>query len=277
VKIDAHHHFWNLEKVDYPWLSPSAERLYRNFEADELGPIIKKLGIDKTVLVQSMDSYEDTDYMLETAANYNWIGAVVGWVPLDKPDEVARMLEEYKKHQVFKGIRHLIHEEKDPNWIVREEVIEGLKVLASFDLPFDVVATFPNHLKHIPTIAEKVPNLKMVIDHLAKPPIEENQIESWAKEIFIASKYPQVYAKVSGLITIGNGEDWSAEKMKLYLDIAMENFGANRLMFGSDWPILNISGDYNKVWEETNKAIKYLSEEEKAFILGGTASEFYII
>ncbi|KIL40424.1 hypothetical protein SD70_13480 [Gordoniibacillus kamchatkensis] len=274
MKVDSHQHFWNLDKVSYPWLVPSYGPIYRTFEAPELEPLLKAAGIDKTVIVQAMNSYEDTDYMLETAANYEWVAGVVGWVPLNLPDEAAAKLEAYTLNPYFKGIRHLIHEEQDPDWVVRDDVIEGLKVLAGFGLTFDVVAVFPNHLKHVPTLAEKVPNLKMVIDHLAKPPIQAKQMEPWAGQLARAAEYPQVYAKVSGLNTAA-GEGWSADDLQPYIDFAMKHFGAERLMFGSDWPVANLAGDYAQVWEETNKALAAFSPSEREAVLGGTAVKFY--
>jgi L-fuconolactonase len=275
MKIDAHQHFWNLDKVEYPWLVPAYGSIYRNIEADELEPLIKAAGIDKTVIIQAMDSYADTDYMLETGAKFDWVGGVVGWVPLNKPDEAARKLEIYTKNPLFKGVRHLIHEEKDPNWVVQDEVIEGLKILAAFGLTFDVVAVFPNHLKLVPLIAEKVPNLRMVIDHLAKPQIKDQLMEPWASELKAAASYPLVYAKLSGLNTAANWDNWSAADIKPYFNHAFDVFGANRLMFGSDWPVANLAGNYSKVWEETNKMLEGRTQTEIDAVLGGTAISFY--
>ncbi|WP_132745678.1 amidohydrolase family protein [Scopulibacillus darangshiensis] len=274
MNVDAHQHFWNLEKVNYPWLSQESEIINRTFEAPELEPLLRVNGIDKTIVVQAMDSYQDTEYMIDTAARYDWIAGIVGWVPLNRPEEADQKLEAFIRHPKFKGVRHLIHEEEDPDWLIRDDVIEGLRVLASYGLPFDVVAVFPNHLKHVPTIAEKVPDLKMVIDHLAKPPIKVGEIESWAKEISKAAEYTRVYAKISGLNTAAS-EKWTSEDLKLYIDVALEKFGAKRLMFGSDWPVANLAGDYHKVWTETNKVLDHYSPLEKEAILGGTAIEFY--
>jgi L-fuconolactonase len=275
MRVDAHQHFWNLDKVKYPWLVPAYGPIYRSFEADELEPLLAAAGVEKTVIIQSMDSYEDTDYMLETASRYDWIAGVVGWVPLNEPEEAARKLEFYSKNPLFKGVRHLIHEEKDPDWVVGDKVIEGLKVLAAFGLTFDVVAVFPNHLKHIPKLAESVPDLRMVIDHLAKPQIKEGLIEPWSSQLKAAASYPQVYAKVSGLNTAADWESWSAADIKPYVDYALEVFGAKRLMFGSDWPVANLAGDYGKVWTETNIALEGRSQEEINQVLGGTAASFY--
>jgi len=276
MRIDAHQHFWNLEKVSYPWLIPSYGPIYRTFEAPELEPQLRDAGMDKTVIVQAMNSYEDTDYMLETAAAFDWVGGVVGWVPLDRPDEAAQKLEQYTKNPFFKGVRHLIHEEPDPDWVIRPEVIEGLKVLAGFGLTFDVVAVFPNHLKHVPYLAAQVPELRMVIDHLAKPPIMDNGWEPWAGQLAAAASCPNVYAKVSGLNTAASAE-WSAAELQRYIDYAIECFGASRLMFGSDWPVAILNGSYASVWRETQAALAGRTRSETDAILGGTAAAFYRI
>ncbi|MEI7024208.1 amidohydrolase family protein [Paenibacillus sp. y28] len=275
IRIDAHQHFWNLDKNEYPWLTPEHGVIYRTFEPAELEPQIRAAGIDKTVLVQANNSYEDTDYMLAIADEFDWVGGVVGWVPLDKPLAAAKKLEAYCKHPRFKGVRHLIHDEPDPDWVVRDKVIEGLQVLASFEIPFDVVAVFPNHLKHIPVLAERVPDLRMVIDHLAKPPILDKQWEPWAGQLARAAEYPQVYAKVSGLNTAASWTDWTAADLRPYVDHAFEHFGAERLMFGSDWPVATLAGDYRKVWEETGRALEGRPAAQIDAVLGGTAAAFY--
>lgn len=277
MRIDAHQHFWKVSGNRYGWLSEDDELLYRDFGPQELKPLLDEAGIDKTVLVQSGDYDWDTVYMLEQADAADWIAGIVGWVPLDQPDEAGKRLEAYKKNPLFKGVRHLIHNEKDPDWVIRDRVIEGLKVLSSFDLTFDVVAVFPNHLKHVPVLAEKVPDLRIAIDHLAKPPILSGIMEPWASQLRHAAQYPQVYAKISGLNTACDWVNWSYADIRPYVDAAVASFGPDRLMFGSDWPIANLAGDYKKVWEETLQALKQYSKAEQDAILGGTAARFYRI
>jgi len=277
VKIDTHQHFWNLSRVEYPWLTADFGPIYRTFEPPDLEPLLREAGIDKTVLVQSANSYADTEYMLEQADRYPWIGAVIGWVPLLEPDEAARALERFAAHPAFRGIRHLIHDEPDPDWVVQDRVIEGLRVLADRGAIFEVVAVFPNHLKHVPTLAERVPHLTMVIDHLAKPPIKAGQMEPWAAQMAAAAQYPRVHAKVSGLNTAADWDTWSAQDLEPYIEKAVELFGVDRLMFGSDWPVCLLAGDYASVWRETNIALAGLSEAERAAILGGTAQRVYRI
>ncbi len=273
--VDAHQHFWNLDRVNYPWLTPEYGPLYRTYEADELAPQLKRAGIDGTVLVQAADSYKDTEYMLEVADRYRFIAGVVGWVPLLRPDEAAAALDRFKRHPRFKGIRHLIHVEPDPDWLLQPPVIEGLAVLAEKGMTFDVVAVLPEHLEHVPVIAERIPKLKIVIDHLAKPPIKEKGWEPWASLLARAARHPNVYAKVSGLNTLADPEHWTAEDIKPYVDYAVKHFGANRLMFGGDWPVAVLAGDYQKVWEETNRAIGDLGKRDREAVLGGTAVSFY--
>lgn len=276
TRIDTHQHFWNLDQVAYPWLVPEFGPIYRTFEAPELEPQLKASNIDHTVIVQAMDSYADTDYMLDVAANYDWVAGVVGWVPLLDPAETARKLEEYAANPYFKGIRHLIHEEKNPDWVLQKQVIESLHLLAARGLTFDVVAVFPNHLKHVPTLVEKVPNLKMVIDHLAKPPQGDEDRAIWREQLAAAAQSENVYAKISGLNTVTpDFANWTYEDIKPMIDDALEQFGPGRLMFGSDWPVAVLAGDYAKVVGETERALADLSDAEKDAIWGETPKQFY--
>ncbi|MCE2490923.1 MAG: amidohydrolase family protein [Anaerolineae bacterium] len=277
LKLDTHQHFWHLEKVDYPWLVPAYGPIYANFEAPDLEPLLDEVGMHKTVIVQAADSYEDTDYMLATAAANDWVAGVVGWLPLLDPAGMARKIEEdYGQNAYFRGIRHLIHEVADPDWVTQDQVIEGLQVLADHDLTFDVVAVFPNHLKHVPTLSERIPKLKMVVDHLAKPPLDADDSRVWREQMAAAAENPNVYAKVSGLNTAtGDPENWTWEDIKPWVDSALEIFGADRLMFGSDWPVAILAGTYKKVHDETTKALADLSEEEKVAIWGSTGNAFY--
>jgi L-fuconolactonase len=277
MKIDSHQHFWNLAEVEYPWLEPAYGPIYDTFTPEMLAPQLLAAGIDKTVLVQSANSYEDTASMLVQSDEYDWIGAVIGWVDLLRPVEAEKRLDMYAKHPKWRGIRHLIHTEPDPDWVVQGTVIDSLKLLAERDMIFEVVAVFPNHLKHVPKLAEKVPNLRMVIDHLAKPPIKDREMGVWAEQFKAAAQSPNVYAKVSGLNTAADWNTWTGADLKPYIDYAIECFGANRLMFGSDWPVAILAGDYAKVWDQTNVALVGHAKDDIDAILGGTAQKVYKI
>lgn len=273
--VDAHQHFWNLEKVEYPWLVPEYGPLYRTYEPAELESQLRANGVHATVLVQAADSYEDTDAMLAHADTYDWIAGVVGWVPLLRPDEAAPALDRYAEHPKFVGMRHLIHEEEDPNWVLQEPVQESLALLAERGLTFDVVSVLDRHLEHVPTLAERHPDLKMVIDHLAKPPIKEKGWQPWAELLAAAAGHPNVHAKVSGLNTAADWETWSADDLQRYVDHAVEVFGADRLMFGSDWPVAVLAGDYRKVRTETEKVLQTLDPDDRDAIWWRTADAFY--
>ena len=277
--VDSHQHFWDLDEVEYPWLVPDYGPIYRTFKPDELEPQMAAAGVDRTVLVQSANSFEDTDSMLRHAGRYDWIGAVVGWVPLEDAAATAQALDKYLRNPFFKGIRHLNHEEADPDWLVRPAVIDGLRVLEERRVPYDVIAVYPLHLGHVPTLAQACPGLPMVIDHLAKPPIASGDYEGWKAGMSAAAEHPNVCAKVSGLNTAADWESWTGADLVESIGFALEVFGPDRLMFGSDWPVAILAGDYAKVWAETRIALDELGVQgaERAAILGGNAARFYDI
>ena len=276
--VDSHQHLWDLGEVEYPWLVPAYGPIYRTFTPDELEPQLAAAGVDRTVLVQAANSYDDTDSMLRHAEAREWIGAVVGWVPLEDAREAARVLDErYLQNPWFKGVRHLNHDEADPDWLVRPAVIDGLKVLQERGLPYDIVAVYPLHLKHVPTLAQACPDLPIVIDHLAKPPIASGDYDAWKADMGAAAEHPHVHAKISGLNTAADWERWTGADLVESIGYALEVFGAERLMFGADWPVAVLAGDYAKVWAETNLALDELGVQasDRAAILGGTAARFY--
>lgn len=276
IRVDTHQHFWNLDLVEYSWLIPAYGPLYRTYGPQELAPQLEQAGIDKTVLVQSANSYADTNYMLAQADKFDWIGAVIGWVPLWNPDEAAHMLDDkYMRHPKFRGMRHLIHAEKDPEWLLWDLVIEGLKLLEARNLVFEVVAVFPNHLSLVPALAAKLPDLTIVIDHMAKPPIKDKVMGEWATQLAAAAEHPNVHVKVSGLNTAADWASWTVADLKPYIDFTREHFGAQRMMFGSDWPVAILAGDYQKVWQATQEAIADYSQADQDAILGETAVKIY--
>jgi L-fuconolactonase len=273
LKVDTHLHSWNLSQVDYYWLQPEYKAFYGNFTPDVVEPQIKKVGIDRAVLVQAADSYEDTASMLVHADYREWIGGVVGWCNLLNPDETRRRLDIYSKSPWYKGVRHLIHTESNPDWIVQDKVIESLNILAEYGMTFDLVAVFPNHLKHAPTLVKRVPKLKIAIDHLAKPPIGEKK-SPWFDQMKAAAESPNVFTKLSGQF---DNPAWTVDDVKPYFDFAFQQFGADRIMFGSDWPIARLGGTYFTVWHNVQKLLEGRSEAEKDAVLGGTAAKFYSV
>jgi len=274
--IDAHQHFWDPRKVDYPWLDPSSDILYRRYEPDDLAPLMSRFGVSQTVLVQSGDSRSDSEYMFDVTSDRTEVAGIVAWVPLDDPSAATSMLDEWKRHDRFVGIRNLIHTREDPDWILRSDVGESLALLEAERVPFDYVAVLARHLDHLPLLCARYPSLDIVIDHLAKPPIGLEDWSTWEAAISRAADSPQVFAKVSGLYAAGDEpSEWTPDGCRRALDFALNLFGADRLMFGSDWPICEIAGGYDEVVGCLLDLFGELTPTEQTALLGGTATRFY--
>ena len=275
--IDAHQHVWDLTRVTYPWLTPETGILHRTYSFDELEPDLDACGVTGTVLVQAADSVEETRWMQTVADAHDKVKAIVAWVPLDRPAEAEKLLDDYATDPRIVGIRHLIHNEADQDWLLRPAVQHGLTLLAERNLTFDVVAVTDRHLQHVPALSERHPELRMVIDHLAKPPIAGNGWSPWADGMREAAANPLVHAKISGLNTAADASSWTAADLKPYVDHAIEVFGPDRLMYGGDWPVTLLAGDYHKVWRATTTLLADLTTTEQDAILWQTAARFYRI
>lgn len=281
IIVDAHQHFWNYGTYQSSWMEappyagdPEFQPLRRSFQPDDLLPELKAAGVHCTITVEAADGQEENEALLANARVHAWIAGVVGWVPLDRPGEMEKTLDALVGERAFIGVRHLVNVEPDPDWIVRHEVVEGLKVLAARGLVFDFVGILPRHLEHVPWLAEHIPDLRIVIDHIGKPPIAARGWEPWSSLLARAAQMPNVFAKLSGLDP-GDAGQWSATDIVPYVDRAVRLFGSDRLMFGSDWPVAILRGGYAKVWRETSAALSRLSSRERDRILGGTAIDVY--
>ncbi|MGX6447060.1 amidohydrolase family protein, partial [Patulibacter sp. S7RM1-6] len=275
MRIDAHQHFWDLGTGLYPHLEALPAPANRSYGPDDLEPQLAPAGIDATVLVQAAGEHADTTAMLEHARRRPWIAGVVGWLDLLDPASVAAGLEAWAEEPLLVGLRHQIHDEPDPRWLLRPAVLESLDLLADQDVPFDVVAVLPEHLALIPEVAERVPGLRMVVDHLGKPPIADGGWEPWAMRLAEAAAVPGVHAKISGLDTAADPARWTAADLRPYVDRALELFGADRLMFGGDWPVLTIVGDYAGVVRATEELLADRADAERDAVWAGTARRFY--
>lgn len=276
--IDSHQHFWIRDSTDYPWLIEEHGPIFRDFEPAELKPQLDSAGVDATIIVQSANSYKDTDAMLAQAAELDWITGVVGWVPLTDRHETRRKLDEdWLTHPKFCGIRHLNHDESDAAWVVREDVLTGLAELEARSVAYEIAAVFPDHLEHVPALAKARTGLRIVIDHLAKPPIASGDLSVWREQMTAAADYPNVFAKISGLNTVVGGQDWGAADLIPPIEHCIDVFGVNRLMFGSDWPVALFAGTYERVFHSTLSAFDQigLNGAERASVLGDTARRVY--
>lgn len=276
IVIDAHQHVWNLDRAVYDWLGPELAPIDRTIEFAELVPSLRRAGVDGTVLVQSADNPEDTALMRDVAAANPEVVAVVGYLPLDRPEEVAEQIESFRRDPLMVGVRNLIHNIPDPEWLLRPEVDESLGLLESAGLTFDLVAVLPEHLALVPVLVERHPDLRIVIDHLAKPPIGLQDREPWWTLIAQAAQAPRVTAKVSGLYSAtADSSAWTTELIRPHFERAVELFGPSRLMFGGDWPISVLSGGYERVWNGLGPLFAALDEADRDRVLSGTAIEFY--
>jgi L-fuconolactonase len=259
LTIDAHHHFWNPARAPQPWMTAEHAAIARAFEPDDLEPLLRSAGVTRTVLVQSAGTDADTDYMFGFANDVSWIGGVVAWCCLDDERRARARLDELLERPKLRGIRHLTHQEPDPHWILQPAVQPALSMLEKEGLILELPAVFPNHLGDIPELARRHPGLTLVIDHLAKPPLGTAQMEPWADLLRSAAEQPKVHAKISGLNTVAPSAEWSATDLEPAVRVAIDAFGPNRLVCGSDWPVALLNGDYLQVWRETTAAIEQVA------------------
>ena len=277
--IDTHVHIWDLEKVQYPWLQGDNSILNRTWRIEEVENDRREAGVIAGVLVQASGNIEDTELMLDTAHKTDWICGIVGWLPLMDANATQQLLEErFLKEKYFKGVRHHVHVEKDPKWLLQPTVLESLKLLAYFDIPYDVVGILPSHIETVIEVAAKIPHLRMVFDHLNWPPIStKEKFGNWGKLMKIAVQHKNLYAKISGLGTAsGDFQDRTAADIKPYMEFVLEHFGTERCFCGGDWPVSMLANNYIKTWQTTKDILNdLLNDEEKDKVVFSNANNFY--
>jgi L-fuconolactonase len=275
VIVDAPHHFWNLEREAMPWMTAEHGVIRRTFEPADLEPLLRRAGVSRTVLVQAACSDSDSDSLFEHAARHTWIGGVVAWVDLRSPARALERLDELALQPKLRGVRHLIHDEPDPHWILRDEVLESLALLEQRQLILELPCVYPRHLGDVPELATSFPDLTIVIDHLGKPPLGTREMEGWAEALRTAAAHGNVAAKISGLNTALAAADWDARHLAEAVGVALEAFGPSRLMCGSDWPVALLNGDYERVWRETVRVISDCAPQHAEQLLSQTALRLY--
>jgi L-fuconolactonase len=273
MRIDAHQHFWDLERLEYSWMPPGENILRRNYLPEDLRTILEDNRFDGSVLVQANTVMAETRWLLELAAENPFILGVVGWVDLTDSG-LPGVLDELQRHSRFKGVRHAVHDEADTNWLLRPEVLRGLGELARRGIPYDLLVR-PVHLPLVPRLAEAVPDLRMVVDHIAKPLIAEHRLEGWADDIAAAAKIPGMHCKLSGMITEADHQNWTSEDLRPYVQHVLNVFAPERLMFGSDWPVCKLAGSWKRVLAAFTQACGPQPQNVRDRLLGDTAAEFY--
>ena len=279
MKIDSHQHFWSVNRPnDYGFLVPEAGVLYRDYLPEDLQSHLIATGVSYTVLVQAAESLEETDYLLDIAAKTNFVGGVVGWINFDQiTGAFEKQLQKFLRNPKFIGIRPMLQELPDDQFILKNQVIENVKLIASIDFPFDILV-YPRHLPHIYEMLQKVPDLHAVIDHLAKPQIRSQQIDDWLNWMNKISTNTNVYCKLSGMVTEADHKLWQVEHFTPYVEAVINCFGAERSMFGSDWPVCLQAASYEQVvtlLEATLEKIHMIDKEKLELIFGTNAASFY--
>lgn len=274
ARIDSHQHLWRVSERRYSWITPDYEILNRDFDQREILPDLDALGIEATVLVQAADTYEDTLFMVSQALDFPRIKGVVGWVPLDRTAEARVAIDAYSHLPIIKGIRNLTHDYRDPGWIRQPACLNSLDELARRDLSLDYVCTRLEHAEAIRAVATEMGHLRVVIDHMARPPFDSDEWGSWADSITALAQLPNVWCKVSGLSTV-SATGWSAEQWEPAVDHCVTQFGSKRLMMGSDWPVVLLAGSVRDVWLAQEQTLGKLSQSEREDVLANTARAFY--
>lgn len=277
--IDTHIHCWDLQRARYRWLEGDTTILNRNYAFSELLPAFQSAGIEAGLLVQAANNLEDTELMLEVAREFNVIAGAVIWLPLERPDEVHRLLNErFKREAYFKGVRHLIHNEADAGWLLREPVVESLRLLAAEDIPYDVVGILPEHLETVLEVATRIPGLRMMLDHLNQPPIAVGKkFGRWGELMAEAARHPQIWCKISGLgTTSGKINVWTAGDIKPCVAYVLDRFGPDRCVCGGDWPVSLLAGSYAYTWQTYREVIdELLPPTQQAAVYSRNAKAFY--
>ena len=263
--VDAHQHFWQVGRFDYPWMTSDLGVLYRDYLPSDV-----QSEVDQIVVVQASNSVAESRWLLQLADEYDFIGGVVGWVDLVTTDLDAQ-LAELAAHPKFKGVRHLVESEPADDWLVQPAVIAGLQRLAQHGLTYDLLV-HTRHLRHARTVVERCPELFFVIDHLAKPPIAKHGFQEWARSFQPLANYPNVYCKLSGLVTEANWSSWTTDDLRPYVEYAIELFGPRRLMFGSDHPVCLLAASYERVLESFQEIV---GDQYSNLIFADNARTFY--
>ena len=278
--VDAHMHVWDPARASYPWLTADLAVLDRRFGLDDVADEQAAHGVARAVLVQSVDNVPDTLNMFHQAAHGTDrhravdVAGIVAWVPLDSPTQAARLLDSWADQPIV-GVRHLIHRQSDPDWVLRTDVSAGLDLLAERGLAFDVCAERLDLLAKVPVLAERHPGLRLVIDHLAKPPIAASGWQPWADLLSESAAAPNVTAKISGLNTAA-APGWTSADLQPYIDHALATFGPHRLMVGGDWPVALLQArSYSQVWQAICQALAGLDQADHEAVFGGTATAVY--
>ena len=273
MRIDSHQHFWHYDPAHQVWMTDQMAVLRRDYLPGELQPLLEAGGFDGTIAVQARQMVAETEWLLKLADEHDFIRGVVGWVDLRSP-ALREQLAKYARHPRLVGVRHVVHDEPDDHFMLLPEFRRGIGQLREFDLTYDLLL-FPKHLPVALTLVAEYPQQPFVLDHIAKPAIREGKLSPWREDLRRLAEFPNVFCKLSGLVTEAQWKQWRPEDFHPYLDMVIEAFGTERVMIGSDWPVCTLSGDYVSTMRIVTDYVQRFPAEVREGILGGNCARFY--
>ncbi|TFH20915.1 MAG: amidohydrolase [Bacteroidia bacterium] len=271
--IDSHHHLWTYKPEDYGWMNNSMGILKRDYLPEDLEPLLKESGVRGTVVVQARQSLEETEWLLELAEKNPFILGVVGWVDLSSP-VLAEQLDKFSSHPKLVGVRHEIHDEPDDDYMLRPDFVRGIGLLETHGLVYDLLL-FPKHLRKATQLVKTFPEQSFVLDHLGKPLIKSGELQPWKTDIEELAALPNVWCKLSGMVTEADLLSWKQEDFISYMAIVWNCFGPDRVMLGSDWPVCTLAGTYHEVMEISREFVSELNKTEQERIYFQNAIDCY--
>ncbi|GAA4496680.1 amidohydrolase [Hymenobacter ginsengisoli] len=273
ARIDAHQHFWHFDPVRDAWITPNMAAIRRDFLPPDLAPLLARHGLAGCVAVQASQSEHETDFLLGLAAEYDFIKGVVGWVDL-QAGTIWERLAHYSQFEKLKGFRHVLQGEADRALMLRPDFKRGLGALYAHGFTYDLLV-LPDQLSYAAELAACFDRQPFVLDHIAKPLIKIGEIEPWWRDLQALAAHENVLCKVSGLVTEADWQHWQPQDFEPYLDVVFEAFGPSRVLFGSDWPVCNVAGGYDRLHALVADYVARLSASEQVQFWGGNAERFY--
>lgn len=270
--VDAHQHFWNYDPIRDAWIDVSMQVIRRDFLPSDLAPILAANNVDACIAVQADQSIKETDFLLHSAANNDFVAGVVGWLDLCS-DELEESLDHYSKNKYLKGLRHIVQAEKN-DFLLRKDFQNGIRQIGQHGLTYDLLV-FPQQLEAAVTLVKDFPDQQFILDHIAKPKVSDGVDVKWKQDIQSLAECENVYCKVSGMVTEAHDYNWDIHTFTPFLDEIVASFGVDRLMYGSDWPVCLLAAEYTEVIHIVSKYFEHFSEDEKAKVFGGNAIEVY--
>lgn len=272
ARVDAHVHFWRTARNDYGWLTPDQEILYRDYGPDDLRPQLARSGVARVVAVQAAQTVAETAYLLALAHSTDFVAGVVGWVPFDAPDGPAE-LDRLAADPWLKGVRPMIQDIADDDWMLGAALVSTFEAVVAHDLAFDALV-YPRHLQNLLRLIDRHPDLRLLVDHGAKPQIRDGAYKGWAAAMTRIARDTTALVKLSGLVTEA-GPDWTLDGLQPYADLLLQEFGPARMVWGSDWPVVRLAAEYDLWFDAASELTAHLPAADKARIFGGNAAAFY--